>query len=177
MNIAITGHTKGLGAELVKRFEEKGHSVIGFSRSNGYDISKVVDQVNIIKQASECDVFINNAYWGFAQVALLNAMFAKWSKRSNTYIINVGSDSSYHQKYRQHPYAIHKIALDEQVRQLQPLGRWPIITNVRPGTFESDMGNRIEGKRMSVQTAADVIMYVFDNRERFTVRDIVYESV
>lgn len=177
MKIAITGHTRGLGAELVKCFEFKGHSVMGFSRSNGHDISKTVDRVNIIKEASECDVFINNAYWGFAQVDLLNGMYAAWSKRSNKYIINVGSDSSYHQKHRHHPYAIHKIALDEQARQLQPLGRWPTITNVRPGTFESDMGNRIEGKRMSVQTAADVIMYVFDNRDKFTVRDIVYESV
>jgi NAD(P)-dependent dehydrogenase (short-subunit alcohol dehydrogenase family) len=177
LKIAITGHTRGLGAELVKRFEEGGHSVIGFSRSNGYDISKADHRANIIEQASQCDMFINNAYWGFAQVALLNDMFAAWSKRSNKYIINVSSDSSYHQKYRHHPYAVHKIALDEQTRQLQPLGRWPTITNVRPGTFESDMGNRIEGKKMSVHTAADVIMYVFQNRDRFTVRDIVYESV
>ena len=39
MKVAITGHTKGLGASLKKVFEETGHSVIGFSKSTGYDIS------------------------------------------------------------------------------------------------------------------------------------------
>ena len=177
MKIAITGHSRGLGAELVKRFTERDCEVLGFSRSNGFDISKTVDRISIIEQASECDVFINNAYWGFAQVDLLNNMFTTWNKRSNKYIINIGSVSSYHQKTRHHPYAIHKIALDEQCRQLQPLSTWPAITNIRPGTFESEMGNKIEGKRMKVQTAADVVLFVFDNRNKFTVRDIVYESV
>ena len=177
MKVAITGHTKGLGAELAKRFEMGGHTVVGFSRSNGFDISKEVDRVAIVKQAADCDVFVNNAYWGFAQVALLDGVYGAWIQKPNKYIINIGSDSSYHQKTRHHPYAVHKIALDEQCRQLQPLARWPVISNVRPGTFESDMGNRIQGKRMKVHTAADVVMYIFDNRELFTVRDICYESV
>ena len=177
MIVAITGHTRGLGAELKKRFEAKRHTVVGFSRSNGFDISKEADRVTLIKQAAECDVFINNAYWGFAQVALLCGMYGVWSQKPNKYIINIGSDSSYHQKTRPHPYAVHKIALDEQCRQLQPLSRWPVVSNIRPGTFESDMGSKIQGKKMSVQTAADVVMYVFDNREKFTVRDICYESV
>lgn len=177
MKIAITGHTRGLGVELVKQFEARGHSVVGFSRSNGFDISKAADRARIVEQASECDVFVNNAYWGFAQVDLLNNMFTTWNKRSNKYIINISSDSSYHQKTRHHPYAIHKTALDEQVKQLQPLARWPIITNVRPGTFVSDMGNKIEGKKMDVVTAAEIVMFVFDSRELFTVRDIVYESI
>ena len=176
MRVAITGHTRGLGAELVKCFEERGHSVEGFSRSNGHDIGNRVDRISIVQQVSECDVFINNAYSGFAQVDLLNRVFATWNKKSYKYIFNIGSDSSYHQKHRHHPYAIHKIALDEQSRQLQALGRWPLITNVRPGTFESDMGNRIEGKKMSVQAAASVVMYTFDNRDVITIRDIVYES-
>ena len=177
MKVAITGHTRGLGAELLRCFDMRGHSVVGFSRENGFDISKEADRINIVEQVSECDVFINNAYSGFAQVDLLNRVFAMWCKKSYKYIINIGSDSSYHQKYRQHPYAVHKIALDEQCRQLQPLGRWPAIMNVRPGTFESDMGNRVEGKKMNVQSAASVIMYAFDNRDKIIIRDIVYESI
>ena len=34
MKISITGHTKGLGKELTTRFDD----VVGFSKSNGYDI-------------------------------------------------------------------------------------------------------------------------------------------
>ena len=39
MKIAITGHTKGLGAELVKLLEPD-HEIMGFSRTNGYDIEQ-----------------------------------------------------------------------------------------------------------------------------------------
>lgn len=177
MKIALTGHTRGLGAELVKRFRERGYSVCGFSRTNGYDLSKESARTAIVQQSQECDVFINNAYYGFAQVDLLCRMFSLWNKTPNKYILNIGSDSSYHQKTRFHPYAVHKIALDEQSRQLQPLSQWPIISNIRPGTFESDMGNRINGKKMKVSTVADIVLFVLDNRELFTIRDICYESV
>jgi hypothetical protein len=49
--------------------------------------------------------------------------------------------------------------------------------NVRPGTFESDMGDRVEGKKMDIQSAASVIMYAFDNCDKIIIRDIVYESI
>ena len=38
MKVAITGHTRGLGAELWKRFDDK-DTLIGFSKSTGHDIS------------------------------------------------------------------------------------------------------------------------------------------
>ena len=59
MNIAITGHSKGLGYSVFKHFKEQGHTVIGFSRSNGYDISK--DQDKILEKIQGFDLFFNNA--------------------------------------------------------------------------------------------------------------------
>ena len=46
MKVAITGHTKGLGKELYNRFDD----VLGFSSSNGYDISNNYERSNIILQ-------------------------------------------------------------------------------------------------------------------------------
>ena len=44
MKIAITGHTKGIGKAIADLYP----NVIGFSRSNGYDISKLDTIENII---------------------------------------------------------------------------------------------------------------------------------
>ena len=43
MKIALTGHTNGLGAEILKYFSSN-HSILGFSRSNGYDIKSPADR-------------------------------------------------------------------------------------------------------------------------------------
>jgi len=182
MKVAITGHTSGLGKQLWERFEPEAEAMLGFSRSNGYDIVSRENIKSIIEQVKDYDVFINNAYWGFAQVDLLNAIYKSWFGRNNTYVLNISSNTSYHQKTKHHPYAIHKIALDEQIRQLQALKGWPALMNFRPGAFESKMGNLIDGVlrprqkwQMETSTAADLIMYAFENRHRFIVRDIVYE--
>ena len=59
MIIGLTGHTNGFGPYIKKHFESNGHTVIGFSRSNGYDIksTKSVDKMLDHK----FDVMINNA--------------------------------------------------------------------------------------------------------------------
>jgi hypothetical protein len=59
MIISITGHTKGLGKYL-HTFFSKEHSVIGISRTNGFDFRKDIDKV--IETISQTDLFINNAY-------------------------------------------------------------------------------------------------------------------
>jgi hypothetical protein len=69
MKVAITGHTSGLGKEFYEHFLYQGHEVIGLSRSNGYDISKNIE--DIIEISSGCDLFINNAYSGNSQLKLL----------------------------------------------------------------------------------------------------------
>ena len=60
MKLAITGHTKGIGKAIADLYPNS----LGFSRSNGYDISKPEDVKLIIETTIEmdCDVFVNNAY-------------------------------------------------------------------------------------------------------------------
>ena len=47
MNIALTGHSKGLGKALFEFLSQK-HEITGFSRSNGYDIKSPFDRKSII---------------------------------------------------------------------------------------------------------------------------------
>jgi nucleoside-diphosphate-sugar epimerase len=48
MKIAITGHTQGLGQAFFNHFQS--HTVIGFSRSNGYNIASPADRNKILEE-------------------------------------------------------------------------------------------------------------------------------
>lgn len=86
--IAITGHTDGIGKKL---FETLHPNAIGFSRTNGYDITNPNDIFRILDQSKNCKVFINNAYNNFGQSNLLLEAFFRW-KDTDKIIINVGSE-------------------------------------------------------------------------------------
>ncbi len=60
--VGITGHTKGIGKAFSEYFLSKGYEVVGFSRSNGYDIKKEEDRQRIVEASKNFDIFINNAY-------------------------------------------------------------------------------------------------------------------
>ena len=74
MKIGITGHTKGLGLIVYNRLNST-HNVIGFSRTNGYDVQS---SNKIIEKLNDCDVFINNVYYQTTQSDLFFKLFEKW---------------------------------------------------------------------------------------------------
>lgn len=78
MKVAITGHTYGIGKALETKFSVEGWQTVGFSRSNGYDISKAEDRNRIVEQSQDCDFFINNAYSTYAQCDLLFELWQAW---------------------------------------------------------------------------------------------------
>lgn len=88
MKIAITGHTKGLGKALADAYSE--HQVLGFSRTNGYDLQQrgVVDK--ILEQSKQCDIFINNAYVADKQTELFVRAVQQF-ENTNTLVINISS--------------------------------------------------------------------------------------
>lgn len=86
--IAITGHTDGIGKKL---FETLYPNTIGFSRTNGYDITNTNDIFRILDASENCKVLINNAYSDFGQSNLLLEAFFRW-KDTDKIIINVGSE-------------------------------------------------------------------------------------
>ena len=75
VKVLITGHTSGIGKFLLEHYTNNGHTVIGMSRSNGYDILK--DQDKIIDEAKDVDLFINNATSGTGQLDLLKKLCFK----------------------------------------------------------------------------------------------------
>ena len=170
MKIAITGHTKGLGAELAARFSKLPDTeVLGFARSNGFDLYRQSQREEALSNIVQSDIFINNTHLGFGQMELLGKVFLAWQDKPSKIIINISSEASYHQKDSLRPYAIQKVALDEQAKQLQRDNRGPKIINVRPGYFET----KVKGG-MRIETVADVVMYAINNVDLFLIKDIVF---
>jgi NADP-dependent 3-hydroxy acid dehydrogenase YdfG len=93
MKVSITGHSRGLGNALASVFTQHGHTVTGFSRANGYNINTIEGRLDILTQASDSDIFINNAYDPDGQFEMLEEIAAIW-KDTDKLIINISSKGS-----------------------------------------------------------------------------------
>ena len=92
--VAITGHTAGIGKAMSDYFKTKDYEIIGFARSNGYDISTESDRLRIVDESKNADIFVSNAY-NFktddtGQTLLLKAMTQEWQYQSKL-IVNISS--------------------------------------------------------------------------------------
>ena len=90
MIYGLTGHTYGFGKYISDRLIADGHSVIGISRSTGFDLTDTSNSMNAVKHLSECDVIINNSSAGHLQSFFLLQLYSEY-RMSNKTIINVGS--------------------------------------------------------------------------------------
>jgi len=88
MKIAVTGHTSGLGKSFYNASIERGHSVYGFSRSNGYDLRDYTQVGRMLDAVQGFDFFINNAKPDYAQAQILYRLVRQQSCKN---IISIGS--------------------------------------------------------------------------------------
>jgi hypothetical protein len=190
MKIAITGTTQGLGQHLKQVFEQHGHKVLEFNRSNGYDIKQ---PQRIVDEAQDCDLFINNAYDGYGQVDLLYSLVDCWEKQNNKFIINIGSEqtrrwSNHHgntivpfdwrEGQRSIQYRSHKLSLTEASNYLYQVTTWPQIMLVDIGMLDTQPAgywskHRTSRQPIQCEHAAKLIYNMFDQRELHFVSELV----
>ena len=103
--VVITGHTKGIGLSFYQHFSDKGWDVIGFNTSTGL--------TNVIQEAKDCDLFINNAYANGKQIEFLNQLYS-----SAKMMIVCGSVAAFYPDAKLPVYSQHKKELAERVRDL-----------------------------------------------------------
>ena len=130
MKIAITGHSKGLGKALFEFLSQK-HKIIGFSRSNGYDIKSPGDRKKIIKESKDCDVFINLVHNYYHQTDLLLELHKSW-KGLQKYIINIGTSAVDNGDfgvgdYQMSEYKVQKTTLVDMITTLKKSFQYPIL--------------------------------------------------
>jgi hypothetical protein len=85
--IAITGHTSGLGKSFFDLLTQQGHHVVGFSKSNGYDIRDYSIVSKIINEINDFDLFINNAKPDYTQSQIVYRLAREWSGT----VLSIGS--------------------------------------------------------------------------------------
>ena len=139
MKIAITGHTSGIGKSLYD-FYGRNHQVLGFSRSNDYNIKQKSNE--IIDQVKNCDVFVNNAHNNFSQLELLFKLWEQWHDEPkliiniNSMICQVSWPYEYHHLVSK--YKIHKLSLDKAVKELQQTPSKCQISQIEFGFVDTD---------------------------------------
>jgi len=89
MKIAVTGHTTGLGKSFYQECINRGHTVKGFSRSNGYDLRDYSKVGLMLDQVNDFDLFISNAKPDYAQTQILYRLVRQGTCKQ---IVSIGSE-------------------------------------------------------------------------------------
>lgn len=154
--IAISGHSKGLGSEFYKKYQEMGHIVSGFSRSNGYDLRDWSMMQKMINEIQDYDVFINIAKPDFVQTTILYELWKVWRKQHKT-IINISSSITYSpvcpkdlfDDPAMDAYRTAKVSLNEASAQLCHKSAWPKIILVNPSHLYGQPPTKDEQEKLS----------------------------
>lgn len=141
MLIGITGHTSGIGKLIADHF-----NVIGFSKSNGYDLTQEDTIAKLITELEKCDVFINNVFTYtheseykhmHIQTELLYTIYNQWVDKSKL-IINIGSNTTDGIKKKIWPYSAAKESLEKANEQLCYLNNSCSVSMLKLGYVDTE---------------------------------------
>lgn len=174
-NIAITGHTSGIGRGLYEHFEKLGCRVKGFSKDTGFDISETETRDRIVELTRDCDLFFNNAYSGYAQVELAKLWQQQhWSDKH--FIINTSSMAAepladipnnfpWLTPYGEEKYAINRVSWE-----INHSGSKCKSIVIMPGVCQTNFYNPYD---TSEQNGLDLYNRVMETNSIITVSDLV----
>lgn len=204
MKIAITGHSKGIGKALFDKLTAQSHEVIGFSRSNGFNVADPVIRAGIVTELADCDVFINNAYAGDAQLELLKAVIPTW-EGTDKQIININSKVSIFGRWNFEDSEIdlepisekgmtdektatikefYESYADNKIDQVTELTKRlfkssPRILNVICGYTDTDMvkAYKFQENMMSADDVADLIIDLMAWKDKIDIQEITIDGI
>jgi len=175
VKIALTGHTRGIG-NAIKQLLEPEHEIIGFSRTNGYNIN----EPNVIYElAKDADVFINNAQFQDYQLKLFDLFWNDWKYKHKT-IINMNSHSKYPElKASFGNYVKNKQALDANVKAKTLRMRAGVstfncrVTNLIIGWTDTDIIKFLNHiKKMPPSKVAETVKWVLDQPQDIQIFEL-----
>lgn len=171
MKVAITGHTKGIGRAIADLYYTD--EVVGFSRSNGYDISVEESISRIITESLECDIFVNNAYHDFAQCRLLEEIFEHWKDDPSKTIVNIISRARYGQGKAKF-YGQTKMELYSKAKSYMFGSKRCRIININPGYVQTDMVAHVSSdvKMLTPEELANMIKWCLDQPQGIEIGEL-----
>lgn len=159
MKVSITGHTSGLGKELSTLYTE----YLGFSRSNGFDLTMAELRSKTIAESADCDIFFNNAPIGWAQIELLYELWEHW-KDKDRLIVNIGSNSAEYNQNFAKPYTVQKRALQDACLQMQHSTNKCKVMIVQPGYIDTPRVQSIVSAKINPKELALFIQEMAERR-------------
>ena len=174
MKIALTGHTRGIGKEIYQYFENQNFNCLGFSRSNGFDISNSEKRKQIAELSKDCDIFVNNAYCNFddSQLEMLKEMTNIFNNQKKI-IINVSTRATIfnYSTEELNLYKESKLKIDKFCEtKLQK----PWIINLKPGLTDTSRVSEISGKKMRVESISYLIDFILTKQNEFKINSITF---
>jgi NADP-dependent 3-hydroxy acid dehydrogenase YdfG len=172
MKIAITGHSKGIGKAIAELYYTD--EVVGFSRSNGYDISKTEDVKLIIENtmAMNCDIFVNNAYNGTAQTTIFETLLKYWNNDSTKTIVNINSRTIYNGPNQRKYTADKKLLRSSAIDAIRDIDRKCRVININPGYVRTDMVAHVDVKMLTTEQLATMIKWCLDQPQSIEVGEL-----
>jgi short-subunit dehydrogenase len=176
LNIGITGHTKGIGKAIFDRFLKSDHNVVGFSRSNGYDISDIYVQNKILSECKNFDIFINNAYFPKVQTHLLTNFINQWEGTSKL-IVNVssklvfynGPTNDFFEEYISNKKEQNDICAKRYYNDS------PKVLNVLPGLVHTDMADIFIAPKIEAKSLANLLYDVIKHKDIVSTNQIIID--
>lgn len=172
MKIAITGHTKGIGKAIADLYYTD--EVVGFSRSNGYDITHPGNVARIITESADCDIFVNNAYHDFVQCDLLDGIFDIWRDNPSKTIVNIISRARYGLGKAKF-YGQTKMELYNKAKTMMFVSNKKCrIININPGYVKTDMVAHVDSsvKMLSPEQLATMIKWCLDQPQNIEIGEL-----
>ena len=158
MKIIVTGHKRGIGRSIFQYFDKPFNEVIGFSLSDGYDISNISNRIDIINECIDADIFVNNAYNNDdSQLMLLQEIFKLW-KGLDKVIINISSRHT----NSNGQYSRNKKKIDEYCEK--NVYNLPKIINLKPGLVDTDRVKNIKNIKMTTQDVIDILDFCLKSK-------------
>jgi NAD(P)-dependent dehydrogenase (short-subunit alcohol dehydrogenase family) len=182
MKAGITGHTRGLGKAIETELHRKGVETMGFSRTNGFDISDPKSRERILDEVKDCDIFFNNAYSGYSQLDLTYEFYSRYKDQAKTFV-TTGSIAANAVEWRLQPclYSVIKKALDNATYQLTNSHDKSDDFNLmifKPGYLNTDMIDYHDVSAWSdKESVAKNLVSLLLTQKDFTIPEIVMRPI
>lgn len=155
-NAVVIGHTSGIGRGLYNALPREGYTVLGMSRSNGFDLSKDLCLILDTIVSNQVDIVYNVAYSGTGQSELVLALYQIGYTGKVVSIGSVSADRTDAITPQQMRYAADKAHLRQISRMVCAQGFDSVYVEL--GMVDTEYNKNKPGPKLAVKEVVDILL-------------------